>query len=172
MERFPCRWWLLPGSRDYARNGGLWDRVRARRTVNVPILAEPDSQEMEDGVWLLPAPLTHRHNLDYPTAAFDTMETPEAWLRIGLVHGSIRGFRSRGEDNNQTSPDRAGCSSLDYSALGDWHSVLTVVSRTSYARTPETDRLEREIPEHVVPVDFRGGAGQRLPRSEPGATNG
>src|SRR3546814_8603749 len=28
MQRYPCRWWLLPGNHDYARNGGLWDRVR------------------------------------------------------------------------------------------------------------------------------------------------
>ncbi|MET4666297.1 metallophosphoesterase [Sphingomonas sp. PvP056] len=50
MERDSCRWWLLSGNHDYARNGGLWDRVRARRTGNVIILTEPDPQEMEDGV--------------------------------------------------------------------------------------------------------------------------
>ena len=50
MERYPCHWWLLPGNHDYARNGGLWDRVRARRTANVIILTEPDPQEMEDGI--------------------------------------------------------------------------------------------------------------------------
>ncbi|PTQ59140.1 hypothetical protein C8J45_11610 [Sphingomonas sp. PP-CE-3G-477] len=42
---------------------------------------------MEDGVWLLPAPLTHRHYLDDPTADFDTMAVPEARLRIGVAHG-------------------------------------------------------------------------------------
>jgi hypothetical protein len=50
MERYPCRWWLLPGNHDHARNGGLWDRVRARRAANVIVLTEPDPQEMEDGV--------------------------------------------------------------------------------------------------------------------------
>ena len=159
MGRYPCRWWLLPGNHDYARNGGLWDRVRARQTANVTVLTEPDPQELEDGVWLLPAPLTHRHNLEDPTAIFDTVETPGARLRIGLAHGSIRDFGSRGEANNQIPPDRAGRSRLDYLALGDWHGVLEVGSRTWYAGTPETDRFQRDVPGHALLVDFGGGEG-------------
>ncbi len=162
MERYPCRWWLLPGNHDYARNGGLWDRVRARRTANVMILTEPHPQEMEDGVWLLPAPLTHRHNLDDPTAEFDTMATPGARLRIGLAHGSIRDFGSRGEANNQIPPDRAERSDLNYLALGDWHGVLEIGSRTWYAGTPETDRFQRDVPGHVLLVDFGGGEGPQV----------
>ncbi len=77
-------------------------------------------RELEPGQWLLPAPLTHRHNPDDPTALFDTMETPGANLRIGLAHGSIRDFSSRGEAQNQIAPDRAQRSGLDYLALGDW----------------------------------------------------
>lgn len=68
LERYPCRWWLLPGNHDYARNGGLSGRVKARCTANVMILTELDPQKMEGGVWLLPAPLTHRHILEVPTA--------------------------------------------------------------------------------------------------------
>ena len=30
MERHPCRWWLLPGNHDFARNGGLWERSSQR----------------------------------------------------------------------------------------------------------------------------------------------
>jgi hypothetical protein len=63
-------------------------------------LTEPHTQEMEDDVWLLPAPLTYRHNLDDPTAELDAMAAPGARLRIGLAHGSIRDFGSRGEANN------------------------------------------------------------------------
>ena len=32
------------------------------------ILTEPHPREMEDGVWLLPALLSHRHNLNDPSA--------------------------------------------------------------------------------------------------------
>lgn len=40
--------------------------------------------------------------------------------------------------------------------LGDWHGVLEIGSRTWYARTPETDRFQRDVPGHVLLVDFGG----------------
>src|SRR3546814_14534573 len=83
MQRYPCRWWLLPGNHDYARNGGLWDRVRHKASDNIILLTEPVAQEMEAGLWLLPVPLLHRHHLDDPTELFDSMETPGATLRTG-----------------------------------------------------------------------------------------
>jgi hypothetical protein len=93
--------------------------------------------------------LTHRHNLDDPTILFDMMATPGARLRIGLAHGSIRDFSSRGEAQNQIAPDRAQRSNLDYLALGDWHGTLRVDARTWYSGTPETDRFQRDEPGHV-----------------------
>jgi hypothetical protein len=160
MQRYGCTWWLLPGNHDFARNSGLWDRLRAKGAANIRILTEPTPCEMEPGIWLLPAPLTHRHNLDDPTVLFDTMETPGARLRIGLAHGSIRDFSSRGEAQNQIAPDRAQRSGLDYLALGDWHGMLRVDGRTWYSGTPETDRFQRDEPGQVLIVDL-------VPGSEP-----
>lgn len=158
MQRYVCTWWLLPGNHDFARNSGLWDRVRAKGAANVRILTEPVPCELELGQWLLPAPLTHRHNLDDPTALFDTMETPGASLRVGLAHGSIRDFSSRGEAQNQIAPDRAARSNLDYLALGDWHGTLRVDARTWYSGTPETDRFQRDDPGHALLVTLEPGA--------------
>ena len=158
MQRYACTWWLLPGNHDFARNSGLWDRVRAKGANNIRILAEPAPCEIEAGHWLLPAPLTHRHNLDDPTVLFDTMETPGARLRIGLAHGSIRDFSSRGEAQNQIAPDRAQRSGLDYLALGDWHGALRVDARTWYSGTPETDRFQRDEPGHALLVALETGA--------------
>ncbi|WP_404478582.1 exonuclease SbcCD subunit D [Novosphingobium sp. BL-52-GroH] len=157
MERHACRWWLLPGNHDFARNGGLWDRVRKRAAANVTVLAEPEPHEIEDGVWLLPAPLLHRHTLDDPTQAFERMETPGARLRIGLAHGSIRGFGTQGETKNLIAPDRAKLSTLDYLALGDWHGTLQVDARTWYSGTPETDRFQagRDDPGQALLVDLK-----------------
>jgi hypothetical protein len=163
MERHACRWWLLPGNHDFARNGGLWDRVRSRAGEGVVVLTEPNPVEIEPGCWLLPAPLTHRHNLDDPTDLFDTMETPGARLRIGLAHGSIRDFGSQGETKNQIAPDRARRSNLDYLALGDWHGVLRVDGRTWYAGTPETDGFQRDDPGQILLVEL-------TPNSEPQVT--
>lgn len=158
MERHPCRWWLLPGNHDFARNGGLWDRVKRRAGTNIISLTESEPCELEDGIWLLPAPLAHRHNMDDPTDLFDQMETPGARLRIGLAHGSIRDFGSQGETKNQIAIDRAQRSKLDYLALGDWHGALKVDSRTWYSGTPETDRFQRDEPGQILVVDLEPGA--------------
>ena len=158
MSRHGCRWWLLPGNHDFARNGGLWDRIRQRAGERIVILSEPVPHELESDVWLLPAPLIHRHNLEDPTALFDTMETPGASLRIGLAHGSIRDFGSRGETKNQIAPDRAKRSALDYLALGDWHGALKIDARTWYSGTPETDRFQRDDPGHALLVNVEMGS--------------
>lgn len=158
MQRYACRWYLLPGNHDSARSGGIWDRLRAKAATNISILTEPQPIEIEQYVWLLPAPLRYRHNLDDPTSLFDTMETPNARLRIGLAHGSIRDFASRGESPNQIPPDRATLSNLDYLALGDWHGSLRVDVRTWYAGTPETDRFQRDNPGHALLVELTAGA--------------
>jgi len=162
MQRHACRWWLLPGNHDYARNGGLWDRVRAKDAANVTLLTDFAPVEVDEGVWLLPAPLLHRHNLDDPTALMDGMDTASAKLRIGLAHGSIRDFGSQGEAKNQIAPDRAGLSSLDYLALGDWHGMLRVDARTWYSGTPEVDGFQRDNPGQALLVDIEPGAEPRV----------
>lgn len=60
MERAPVTWWLMPGNHDHVRAGGLWSRVRARAPLNVRVMDTPEPVEMEEGAWLLPAPLAHR----------------------------------------------------------------------------------------------------------------
>ena len=78
--------------------------MRKRAGDSLIVMSEAQPHALEPGVWLLPAPLAHRLNLDDPTEAFDAMETPGARLRIGLAHGSIRDFGSRGEAPNQLPP--------------------------------------------------------------------
>ena len=158
MTRYPCSWWLLPGNHDFARNGGLWDRVQAKDATNVRALVEAVPIEIEAGVWILPAPLQHRHQLEDPTERFDGMETPGARLRIGLAHGSIRDFGSQGETKNQIAPDRASRSGLDYLALGDWHGALQVDQRSWYSGTAEVDGFKHDDPGHVLQVELTPGS--------------
>ncbi|GBR53563.1 metallophosphoesterase [Neokomagataea thailandica NBRC 106555] len=174
MERHACCWWLLPGNHDFARNHGLWDRVRkkikAGSAGTIKLLTEAAPHEIEDGVWLLPAPLQGRHTQNDPTTVFDTMATPNARLRIGLAHGGVTNFGSEYDADvaNLIAPNRAQISHLDYLALGDWHGRLKIDARTWYAGTPEVDRFHsgtgRDEPGSVLLVTL--GQGQS-PQVEP-----
>ena len=168
MRRYPCKWWLLAGNHDYARSGGLWERLRAKLPANVIALDEPQAQELELGVWVLPAPLLFRHALNDPTEIFDQMQTPGDSLRIGLAHGSVRDFGSQGETRNMIAPDRASRSNLAYLALGDWHGTLEVNSRTWYSGTPETDQFLRDQPGQALIVEVASGTEPRVTRIRTG----
>jgi len=157
MERTNLTWWLMPGNHDHARPGGLWSRLRRLAPTRIRIVDTPEPVEMEDGAWLLPAPLEHRKTTSDPTASMGDMATPAGALRIGMGHGSITEFGASGESANLIPPDRAHSAGLDYLALGDWHGFLAVGDRTAYSGTPETDRFGRDEPGACVAVDVRQG---------------
>lgn len=168
MERANVLWWLMPGNHDHARPGGLWSRVRRLAPARVRILDTPEAIEMDDGAWLLPAPLEHRKTVSDPTSSMIEMATPPGALRIGVAHGSITEFGALGESSNLIPPDRAHSAGLDYLALGDWHGYLTVGDRTAYSGTPETDRFGRDEPGACIAVDVRNGDVPALERVETG----
>ncbi|MBY8823368.1 metallophosphoesterase family protein [Sphingomonas colocasiae] len=168
MERAPVTWWLMPGNHDHARAGGLWGRVRSRAPSNVRIVDTAEPVEMEEGAWLLPAPLEHRKTVADPTAAMADMATPPGALRIGLAHGSITEFGASGDAANLIPPDRARTAGLDYLALGDWHGFLKVGDRTAYSGTPETDRFGRDEPGGCIVAGLRSGELPSLERIETG----
>jgi DNA repair exonuclease SbcCD nuclease subunit len=168
MGSAPCTWWLMPGNHDHARSDGLWARVRRAAPANLRVVDTPEPVEMEEGAWLLPAPLEHRRTREDPTSAFDGMATPAGALRIGLAHGSVVDFGARGEADNMIPPDRAQRSGLDYLALGDWHGFLTIGDRTAYSGTPEVDRFGRDEPGGVIVADVRRGAAATIDRVETG----
>ena len=168
MERVQVTWWLMPGNHDHARAGGLWSRVRGRAPSSVRIVDTAQPVEMEEGAWLLPAPLEHRKTTNDPTAAMVDMTTPPGALRIGLAHGSITEFGASGESSNLIPPDRAKSAGLDYLALGDWHGYLTVGDRTAYSGTPETDRFGREEPGACIAVNLRSEEAPQLRRVDTG----
>lgn len=168
MERAPVTWWLMPGNHDNLRAGGLWSRVRARAPLNVRVIDTPEPVEMEEGAWLLPAPLEYRKASSDPSAAMVDMVTPPGALRIGLAHGSIAEFGAVGESPNLIPPDRARLAGLDYLALGDWHGLLTVGDRTAYSGTPEVDRFGREEAGACISVCVRSSDAPELLRVETG----
>lgn len=167
MSRADCTWWLMPGNHDYARSGGLWDRVRAKLAPNIRIVDRPEPVEVSEGAWLLPAPLEFRHTREDPTDAMTAMATPPGAVRIGLAHGSVVDFAQRGEAKNLLPPNRAELSGLDYLALGDWHGFQMIGNRTCYSGTPETDRFDRDVGT-IALVEVKAGALPAVERIETG----
>ena len=153
-------WWLLPGNHDRDNADGLWDRVEARKAPNIRVLRHSEPVEMEDGVWLLPAPWSRLHHGEDLTRWMDSAETPDGAIRIGLAHGGIKSFGTRDADRNDGDageiipPDRAAHARLDYLALGDWHGRVAINSRTHYSGTPEPDRHKSGARGQVLLVEI------------------
>ena len=161
MRQFAdIEWHLIPGNHDSHRPNGLWDRLR-RKTVpaNVFLHLAPEPVPLAGGAaWLLPAPLLRRHSADDATAWMDAAPTPEGALRLGLAHGTIRGFSdSHGENPpNFVDPERPARARLDYLAMGDWHRAQQIGPKLWYAGTPEADRFSLEGAGVALLVDIAG----------------
>ena len=158
-------WHIIPGNHDAHRPGGLWERLLADDPpANFRAYLTAQAAEIERGVWLLSAPLFGRATGSDPTAHFDALATPAGALRIGLAHGSVRGFGSDGEAAVAIAAGRAASARLDYLALGDWHGVTRIDPRTWYSGTPEPDRFAANEPGHALIV--RIGAAGAVPDVE------
>ncbi|CAI8739614.1 metallophosphoesterase family protein [Methylocaldum szegediense] len=145
MAGFQGPWILLPGNHDAALAESVWTRAERLKAIppNVTVCLQPEPVLLDSvGVALLPAPLTQRHTYTDLTEWFASAETPADMLRIGLAHGSVQGVLPEDIDSpNPIVPGRAEQARLDYLALGDWHGVKQIDSRTWYSGTPETDRF-------------------------------
>ncbi|MCR9243311.1 MAG: metallophosphoesterase [Rhodobiaceae bacterium] len=146
MRKFEkVTWHLLPGNHDPHRPHGLWDqllRTGVPDNVIVHVAAEPRVFE-SDGFAVLPAPLHHRRTLQDPTTYMDKADVSEGIIRIGLAHGTVRGFGSGDSDvANFISPDRPKEAGLAYLALGDWHGQTKISDRVWYSGTHETDAFD------------------------------
>ena len=146
MRGFPgIHWHLLPGNHDPHRSNGLWDQLlRKGLPENVSAHIAPEPATLQDKVAvLLPAPLSHRRTLDDLTAYMDDVNSPEGLIRVGLAHGTVRGFGSDDKDvPNFVAPDRPTRAGLSYLALGDWHGQKEINDRCWYSGTPEVDAFD------------------------------
>lgn len=161
MRQSPAlTWHLLPGNHDYARDGGIWDRlISIGLPENVVAHVEAGPYEIAQNVWLLPSPLRARATSVDPTAWMDEAATPEGALRIGLAHGSIKDFGETNDAAVKIDPTRVKRAGLDYLALGDWHGVQKISDRCWYSGTPEPDRWPDNDPGHALLVRFNGANG-------------
>ena len=98
----------------------------------------------------------------------DGVETDDGLIRIGVAHGSIHDFESRGASGQKcviAAHDRVRDANLDYFALGDWHGQLSVKDRIHYSGTPEIDSFPKNDPGWVLKVTI--DAPGSVPEVEP-----
>ena len=146
-------WHLLPGNHDPARPGGIWQAVqRLSVPPNVRLHLEPQAAEIAAGVYLLPAPLKAKSTSTDPTGWMDLAATPVHALRIGLAHGSIKGFGNLGEAAVPIDPARPKLAGLGFLAIGDWHGMMAIGERLWYSGTPEPDSFADNDPGYVLAV--------------------
>lgn len=146
LATFAGPWILIPGNHDAALAESIWTQAARLHAIpeNAQVLLKPGVTEFTNlGFAILAAPLTQRQTHDDLTAWFDTAETPNGLLRIGLAHGSVEGQLPEAADSsNPIATDRTKTARLDYLALGDWHGTKRIDVRTWYSGTPEQERFK------------------------------
>ena len=152
-------WHFISGNHDPARAGGIWDAVQALRAPeNVRLHLKPAPAEIAQDVHLLPAPLAAKAMSTDPTVWMDAAATPPGALRIGIAHGSIKGFGGLGEAAVPVDPTRVKSAGLSFLAMGDWHGAMEVGPRLWYSGTPEQDGYGDNKPGHVLLVSLDGAS--------------
>jgi DNA repair exonuclease SbcCD nuclease subunit len=175
MRRFSkVTWHLMPGNHDHVRENGIWDRlVRMLLPTNVRLHTTPGAVKIADDgalVYLLPAPLRHISSAVDLTGYMDTEVTPDGAIRIGMAHGSVRGFGPEGEASNYILPTRVDSAGLAYMALGDWHRQIKISDRVWYSGTPEPDSFK--LPPNSPTTLCNGGSALVIEIAGPRATPG
>ncbi|NMT63520.1 metallophosphoesterase family protein [Marinobacter orientalis] len=157
---FTGPWVMLPGNHDAALAESVWTRARRLGAVpdNIHLALEPGTINLEpQGLAILCAPLTQRNTYSDLTATFNSCETPEGLVRIGLAHGSVQGLLPDEIDStNPILPNRAETARLDYFALGDWHGTKQIDERTWYSGTPEPERFRNNGAGYALIINLSG----------------
>jgi DNA repair exonuclease SbcCD nuclease subunit len=156
-EERDLAWLLLPGNHDPLRLSGVWDQVvRIGLPGNVVLLDNAAPYALGSEAALLPAPLTSKDPGRDVTEWMDAAATATGIARIGLAHGSVRGFGSDDDAALRLAPDRAKHAGLAYLALGDWHGAARVSDDTWYSGTPEPDQYPDNEPGFALSVTVDG----------------
>jgi DNA repair exonuclease SbcCD nuclease subunit len=169
MSGFAGPWVMIPGNHDAALSESVWTRAQRLGAVpaNVHLALTPGVISLEPcKTAVLCAPLTQRHTYSDTTEAFDGIQTPDGWLRIGLAHGSVEGILPGEIDSaNPIASNRCLSARLEYLALGDWHGLKIVNERCAYSGTPEQERFRDNEPGYCIVVDVEGPGA--VPKLEP-----
>ena len=177
----------IPGNHDHGGPGSLWEQdffLQEAQSLapDFRILLEREPIELDSAI-IFPCPLLRRHESDDPTAwirgfDFSFLENPDK-PRIVLAHGSIHGFETTSEndeENTSGSPnlislDRLPEGEIDFVALGDWHGTKKVHDRAWYSGTQEIDRFPKgsdNDPGNILSVDLKRGSAPQVEKIRTG----
>jgi DNA repair exonuclease SbcCD nuclease subunit len=148
----------IPGNHDHGGPGSIWEqefflREQHQLAPNFQVLLKPEPLVLDSAV-IFPAPLLRRHEPGDPTAwirqaALDP-SLPSDRPRLVLAHGTIQGFGSQQNDEEDTPAavnwidlSSLPLDAIDYIALGDWHGTKQVGPKAWYSGTPEIDRFPK-----------------------------
>jgi len=149
--------YLIPGNHDPLTPGSVWEHPSWKSMELIHVLREEKPVDIPGGV-VYPCPAKEKQSRKNPTAWIPT-ETA-AGLRIGLAHGTVEGV-PQPEPDYPITPDAAARASLDYLALGHWHSTATYAApdgsvRMAYCGTHETTSFGERDSGNVLLVDIAG----------------
>ncbi len=172
LRQAPCPVFILPGNHDPLVAGSVYEREVWARTPGVTVWRRPEPFPFEDGVSFFPCPTRSRGAAAEVTAWIPPREPGDASIRIGVAHGSLRGWTAAEDESAApVEPEAALRLGLDYLALGHWHSTLLVPAsadgrvHTAYAGTHEATRFGERDSGNVLVVEIpqAGGAARVTP---------
>ncbi len=146
--------YIIPGNHDPLAPGSVWDHPVWKSTENVFVLREESPINIPGGI-LFPCPILEKHSGKDPTLWIP--DTGEG-IRIGLAHGTVEGIPA--EELEYPIPrNAADRKSLDYLALGHWHSYAAYTSpdgavRMAYSGTHEPTKFGERDSGNVLIVEI------------------
>jgi DNA repair exonuclease SbcCD nuclease subunit len=155
LDSFPAPVYVLSGNHDPLLPGSVWDRPPWNKcnTKILYLLREPKPVEPLPGVVLLPCPVFRKTSTADPTAWIASTPAVDGPIRIGIAHGSLKIRDDLPVDDHLIARHAAHDGTLDYLALGHWHS-------RQHFRCP--DGVERTAyPGVHEPLRFAGSAESR-----------
>lgn len=145
----------IPGNHDPLVPGAVWEHPAWKPAANIHVLREETPVEVPGGL-LFACPALEKHSGRNPTAWIPSERT--GGIRIGLAHGTVEGVR-QDEPDYPIPRDAAQRASLDYLALGHWHSSVTYPGSDgapymAYSGTHETTRFGERDSGNVLIVEI------------------
>lgn len=138
---------ILPGNHDPASGpASIWNRSALRaKPANVTVFDAAGVRGIGAGAWLIASPLRQKVSTVDPSLSIAELAAtvPADAIRIGITHGSPAIPALFKPNDFPIALDAATRASLDYLAIGHWHSwQIHDQGRMVMPGTPEPDQFE------------------------------